>query len=217
MTNDRTRFVLTAGTTRTAAIDGISAAGADPEAMVHTPAADAGDSDVRNDGASTGGPPESNGVSHARRGDPGRARPGSGSRRRWSMGVGRTDRRAVGDGRRSARRRRAGTGPVSSAPGPSRLLGSSASRFLKKRSFSRRRFQGNDDRSGVLRALGERGAVSSSLPENPIETKRDVVGGAGRECYVGRAMRAASRSGRSAGWATRSSRWSPASPRSHRV
>jgi len=41
MTNDRTRFVLTAGTTRTAAIDGISAAGADPEAMVHTPAADA--------------------------------------------------------------------------------------------------------------------------------------------------------------------------------
>ncbi|MFB6353971.1 MAG: nicotinate-nucleotide--dimethylbenzimidazole phosphoribosyltransferase [Halobacteriales archaeon] len=35
------RFVIVAGTTRTAAIEGLSAAGADPEAMVHTPAADA--------------------------------------------------------------------------------------------------------------------------------------------------------------------------------
>ena len=36
-----TRLVLVAGTTRTAAIDGLSGAGADPEAMVHTPGADA--------------------------------------------------------------------------------------------------------------------------------------------------------------------------------
>jgi uncharacterized protein (TIGR00303 family) len=36
-----TRFVLAAGSTRTAAIEGISAAGADPEVMAHTPAADA--------------------------------------------------------------------------------------------------------------------------------------------------------------------------------
>jgi uncharacterized protein (TIGR00303 family) len=36
-----TRFVLVAGTTRTARIDGISAAGADPDAMAHTPSADA--------------------------------------------------------------------------------------------------------------------------------------------------------------------------------
>lgn len=36
-----TRFVLAAGTTRTAAIDGISAAGADPELLPHTPSADA--------------------------------------------------------------------------------------------------------------------------------------------------------------------------------
>ncbi len=35
-----TRLVLCAGTTRTAEIDGISAAGADPELMVHTPSAD---------------------------------------------------------------------------------------------------------------------------------------------------------------------------------
>lgn len=35
------RFVLVAGTTRTAAIEGISAAGSDVDAMVHTPAADA--------------------------------------------------------------------------------------------------------------------------------------------------------------------------------
>ncbi len=35
------RVVLVVGGTRTAAIDGISAAGADPEAMAHTPAADA--------------------------------------------------------------------------------------------------------------------------------------------------------------------------------
>jgi uncharacterized protein (TIGR00303 family) len=36
-----TRLVCCAGTTRTAAIEGISAAGADPEAMAHTPGADA--------------------------------------------------------------------------------------------------------------------------------------------------------------------------------
>ena len=35
------RFVLVGGTTRTAAIEGISAAGADPSLMAHTPAADA--------------------------------------------------------------------------------------------------------------------------------------------------------------------------------
>ncbi|QLH84415.1 nicotinate-nucleotide--dimethylbenzimidazole phosphoribosyltransferase [Halosimplex pelagicum] len=35
------RVVLAVGTTKTAAIDGISAAGADPDAMVHTPSADA--------------------------------------------------------------------------------------------------------------------------------------------------------------------------------
>jgi uncharacterized protein (TIGR00303 family) len=35
------RFALVVGTTRTAAIEGISAAGADPDLMVHTPAADA--------------------------------------------------------------------------------------------------------------------------------------------------------------------------------
>ncbi|CCQ35252.1 nicotinate-nucleotide-dimethylbenzimidazole phosphoribosyltransferase [Natronomonas moolapensis 8.8.11] len=35
-----TRLVLCAGTTRTAEIDGISAAGADPELMIHTPSAD---------------------------------------------------------------------------------------------------------------------------------------------------------------------------------
>lgn len=34
------RFVLVVGTTETATIDGISAAGADPDVMVHTPAAD---------------------------------------------------------------------------------------------------------------------------------------------------------------------------------
>ncbi|MFB6108720.1 MAG: nicotinate-nucleotide--dimethylbenzimidazole phosphoribosyltransferase [Haloplanus sp.] len=36
-----TRFVLVAGTTATARIDGISAAGADPDLMAHTPSADA--------------------------------------------------------------------------------------------------------------------------------------------------------------------------------
>src|SRR6056297_1648721 len=35
------RLLLVAGTTETAAIEGISAAGADPDAMVHTPSADA--------------------------------------------------------------------------------------------------------------------------------------------------------------------------------
>ncbi|RCU46646.1 nicotinate-nucleotide--dimethylbenzimidazole phosphoribosyltransferase [Haloplanus salinus] len=36
-----TRFVLVAGTTKTARIDGISAAGADPDLVAHTPSADA--------------------------------------------------------------------------------------------------------------------------------------------------------------------------------
>lgn len=35
------RFVLAVGSTRTAAIDGLTAAGADPDSVVHTPAADA--------------------------------------------------------------------------------------------------------------------------------------------------------------------------------
>jgi uncharacterized protein (TIGR00303 family) len=35
------RLILVAGTTATAAVDGLSAAGADPEAMAHTPSADA--------------------------------------------------------------------------------------------------------------------------------------------------------------------------------
>jgi uncharacterized protein (TIGR00303 family) len=176
MTNDRTRFVLTAGTTRTAAIDGISAAGADPEAMVHTPAADA---EILTYGTTVRAPavPRSPTgcltpavVTRAVRDlvgfeatvvDGGLAEPTGAP----SVTVG----ARPGDDVREQ-------DPVSSAPGAFEAARQFGLALPEEEVFLAETIPGGTTTDlGVLRALGERGAVSSSLPENPIETKRDVV------------------------------------------
>jgi len=171
-----TRFVLVTGTTRTAEIDGISAAGSDPDLLAHTPAADAeivryGDlvraSDVPQSptGCLTpavvsravvelldldvtvvdGGLAEPTGAPTTSVG----ARPGRDVREQ---------------------------DPVPSAPGAfeaARQFGRAlpADEIVLGESIP----GGTTTALGVLRALGEREAVSSSLPENPIDRKRAIV------------------------------------------
>ncbi|MFO7926157.1 MAG: nicotinate-nucleotide--dimethylbenzimidazole phosphoribosyltransferase [Halobacteriota archaeon] len=183
-----TRFVLCAGTTRTAEIDGISAAGADPDLMVHTPSAD---SEVLTYGrvvrspvvpVSPTGCPTPAVIARAvveRLGldttvvDAGLAEPTGAP----TVTVGA---HPGGDIREHD--------PVPSAPGA----------FAAARQFGRQLPDdelflaetvpgGTTTALGVLTALGEadvldpvgghdgEGAVSSSLPENPLELKREVV------------------------------------------
>jgi len=171
-----TRFVLVAGTTRTAEIEGLSAAGEDSDVFAHTPPADA---ELVRYGGLVRAPavPESptgcltpavvtraivdllnldvtvvDGGLAAPSGAPTvsvGARPGSDIREQ---------------------------DPVSSAPGAfeaARQFGRAlpADEIVIGESIP----GGTTTALGVLRALGERGAVSSSLPTNPIEQKRAVV------------------------------------------
>ena len=175
-----TRLVLCAGTTRTAGIDGISAAGAEPELMAHTPGADA-------EILTYGRPVRSPVVPVSPTGcptpavvtravverldldttvvDAGLAEPTGAP----TVTVGATP---GGDIRESD--------PVTSAPGA----------FAAARQFGRRLPDdelllaetvpgGTTTALGVLRALGAAdalgGAVSSSLAENPLGLKREVV------------------------------------------
>lgn len=176
MTNGRTRFVLTAGTTRTATIEGISAAGADPDAMVHTPAADA---EILSYGATVRAPviPQSPTgcltpavVTRAVRElvgfdvtvvDGGLAEPTGAP----TVTVG----ARPGDDIREQ-------DPVSSAPGAFEAARQFGRALPDDELFLAETIPGGTTTAmGVLRALGERDSVSSSLPENPIETKREVV------------------------------------------
>jgi uncharacterized protein (TIGR00303 family) len=170
------RLILVAGTTRTATIDGISAAGADPEAMVHTPSADA---EIATYGepirapvvpVSPSGCPTPAVVTRAVRElvgfevtvvDGGLAEPTGAP----TVTVGASP---GGDIREQD--------PVSTAPGV----------FAAARQFGRAIPDdqvlvaetipgGTTTALGVLRALGEDGAVSSSLPENPLGLKSEVV------------------------------------------
>lgn len=178
-----TRLVLCAGTTRTAAIDGISAAGATPEAMVHTPGADAEilvyGRPVRSPvvPVSPTGCPTPAVVTRAvieRLGldttvvDAGLAEP--------------TGAPTVSVGARPGDDIR-GRDPVPCAPGA----------FAAAREFGRSLPDdelflaetvpgGTTTALGVLTALGvqdvlgsDDGAVSSSLPDNPLDRKREVV------------------------------------------
>jgi uncharacterized protein (TIGR00303 family) len=171
-----TRFVLVAGSTETAAIEGISAAGADPDVMGHTPSADAelvtyGEV-VRSPvvPVSPTGCPSPAVMTRAVREvqdfpvtvvDGGFAKPTGAP----TVTVGA---RPGGDIR--------GDDPVPTAPGA----------FAAARQFGRAIPDdeillgesipgGTTTALGVLRALGERGVVSSSLPENPVERKQSVV------------------------------------------
>jgi uncharacterized protein (TIGR00303 family) len=170
------RVVLAAGTTETAKIEGLSAAGADPDAMTHTPGADAelltyGDV-VRAPAVpvSPSGTPTPAIVTRAARDvlgfdvtvvDAGLAAPTAAP----TVSVGARPGADVRDAE-----------PVPTAPGAyaaSVRLGRSLpdDHLVLAETIP----GGTTTALGVLRALGEDVGVSSSLPENPLARKRDVV------------------------------------------
>jgi uncharacterized protein (TIGR00303 family) len=180
-----TRFVLVAGTTKTARIDGISAAGADPDLVAHTPSADAELIEyghlVRAPSlpVSPTGCPTPAAVTRAVRErvgfetlvvDAGLAEPTGAP----TVGVGATPGRDIRE-----------TDPVPTAPGAwvaARELGSALpdDELVIGETIP----GGTTTALGVFRALGVgsegRGdavgfPVSSSLPENPLDLKREVV------------------------------------------
>jgi len=169
-------FALAAGSTRTAAIDGISAAGADPALMAHTPSADA---ELLAYGRTARAPvvpvsptgcPTPAVVTRAVRErlgfetavlDAGLAEPTCAP----TVDVGATP---GGDVREAE--------PVPDAGDAfetARGLGADlpADRLVVAETIP----GGTTTAMGVLAALGERPAVSSSLPENPLALKREVV------------------------------------------
>jgi uncharacterized protein (TIGR00303 family) len=171
-----TRTVLVAGTTRTAAIDGISAAGADPDAMAHTPGADA---EILTYGepvrapvvpVSPTGCPTPAVVSRAVREllgfdvtvvDGGLAEPTGAP----TVTVGASPGGDVRD-----------QDPVPAAQG----LVAAASQFGRRLPAERVLLAetipgGTTTALGVLRALGVEVTVSSSLPDNPLALKTEVV------------------------------------------
>lgn len=171
-----TRFVLVAGTTETARIDGISAAGADPDLRTHTPSADA---ELIEYGhlvrapvvpVSPTGCPTPAAVTRAVREqvgfetlvvDAGLAEPTGAP----TVGVGANPGRDVRDSE-----------PVPTAPGA----------WVAARDLGRNLPDdelvigetipgGTTTALGVCRALGVDVAVSSSLPQNPVALKREVI------------------------------------------
>lgn len=171
-----TRLVLVAGTTRTAGVGGISAAGADPEVMVHTPSADA-------EVVEYGQPVRAPVVPVSPSGTP---TPAVVTRAvREVLGFETT----VVDGG-LAKPTAAGTVTVGAKPGDDVReqdpVPTGPGAFEAARQFGRAIPDdevlvaesipgGTTTALGVLTALGEPPAVSSSLPDNPIERKREVV------------------------------------------
>jgi uncharacterized protein (TIGR00303 family) len=170
------RLLVAAGTTRTAAIEGISAAGARPDAMTHTPGADAeilayGDV-VRAPEvpASPTGCPTPAVVTRAVREltafdvavvDAGLAAPTGAP----TVDVGATP---GGDVR--------GPEPVPDAGEAFRAARDHAAALPDDELFVGETIPGGTTTAlGVLRALGEDAPVSSSLPENPLDLKERVV------------------------------------------
>ncbi|WP_136715109.1 nicotinate-nucleotide--dimethylbenzimidazole phosphoribosyltransferase [Halorientalis salina] len=170
------RLVLVAGTTETAAIDGISAAGADPEAMVHTPGADA---EIVTYGepvrapvvpVSPTGCPTPAVVTRAVAEllhldvtvvDGGLAEPSGAP----TVTVGA---RTGGDVREQD--------PVPAAQGLVAAARQFGQAIPDDAVYLAETIPGGTTTAlGVLRALGEEATVSSSLPENPLELKESVV------------------------------------------
>lgn len=170
------RLILVAGTTETATIDGISAAGADPELMVHTPGADA---EIVEYGAPVRAPvvpvsptgcPTPAAVTRACRRlatfetlivDGGLAEPTG------------APTVSVGARKGSDLRER---DPVPSAPGAFAAARQFGEALPDEEIVVGETIPGGTTTAlGVLRALGEEWAVSSSLPENPVSLKSQVV------------------------------------------
>ncbi|WP_247009448.1 nicotinate-nucleotide--dimethylbenzimidazole phosphoribosyltransferase [Halorientalis litorea] len=172
-----TRLVLVAGTTGTASIDGISAAGADSDLMVHTPCADA---EIVEYGhpvrspvvpVSPSGCPTPAVVTRAVRDllgfdvtvvDGGLAEP--------------TGAPTVTVGARPGEDIRE-QDPVPTAPGVVAAAREFGRAIPDDEVFLAESIPGGTTTAlGVLRALGEDATVSSSLPENPLALKEEVVG-----------------------------------------
>jgi uncharacterized protein (TIGR00303 family) len=171
-----TLFALTAGSTRTAAIEGISAAGADPSLMAHTPSADA-------EILEYGHPVRAPVVPVSPTGCPTPAVVTRAVRERAEF-----DSLVIDAG--LAERTGAPTVDVGASPGAdlrdetpvpdAEAVFENARRFggdlPAERLFVAETIPGGTTTAmGVLAALGERRSVSSSLPENPLELKREVV------------------------------------------
>jgi len=171
-----TRFLLTAGTTRTAEIEGISAAGARPDLLVHTPSADA---EILTYGepvrapvtpvSPTGCPTPAVVTRAALAGldvpttvvDGGLAEPTGAP----TVTVG----ARPGEDIREAE-------PVPTAPGAFAAASSFGGALPDDELVLAETIPGGTTTAlGVLRALGEDHAVSSSFPDNPLALKREVV------------------------------------------
>jgi uncharacterized protein (TIGR00303 family) len=170
------RLVLFAGTTRTAEIEGLSAAGADPAAMAHTPSADA---EILEYGrpvrapvvpVSPSGCPTPAVVTRAVRDlagfetavvDAGLAEP--------------TGAPTVSIGARPGADVREAD-PVPTAPGAFAAARRFGRALPHDELFVAETIPGGTTTAlGALTALGEERGVSSSLPDNPVEHKREVV------------------------------------------
>lgn len=170
------RLALVAGTTATAAVDGLSAAGADPELMRHTPAADL---DILVHGRPTLSPV----VPVSPTGCPTPAVVTRAVRELLDFDV-------VGVDAGMAGETGAPTVSVGSDPGDdiraATAVPNAESIFDRTRDLGRRLPDdhllvsetipgGTTTALGVLTALGAPATVSSSLPENPLAAKRRIV------------------------------------------
>jgi uncharacterized protein (TIGR00303 family) len=170
------RLVLVAGSTATGEIDGISAAGAEPSVMAHTPAADA---EILEYGqpvrapvvpVSPSGCPTPAAATRAVREelgfpvtvvDGGLAKP-------TAAGTVTVGARPGGDVREAD--------PVPTGPGAWEAARRFGRSIPDEAVFVAETIPGGTTTAmGVLEALGEPAAVSSSLPENPLPRKREVV------------------------------------------
>lgn len=171
------RFVLAAGSTDTASIDGISAAGASPDVMAHTPSADA-------EILEYGRPVRAPVVPVSPSGCPTPAVVTRAVRERLDFPATVVDAGLAADTAAPTVNVGASPGddvraadPVPTAPTAfeaARELG----RSLPEDLFVAETIPGGTTTAlGVFAALGEGDAVSSSLPANPLSRKRDVVAG----------------------------------------
>ena len=171
-----TRVVLVAGSTETARIDGISAAGADPELMVHTPSADT-------EIVAYGQPVRAPVVPVSPSGCPTPAVMTRAVREELGFELTVVDgglAKASGAPTVTVGARPGGDiredDPVPTAPGAYEAARQFGRALPDEELFLAESVPGGTTTAlGVLRALGERASVSSSLPANPIEQKRSVV------------------------------------------